>query len=218
MNAKAVSNSNKKRGKTGARSSASAPEPPATYNSIDVAGIRRKQIVEAVRKIVSRDGLAAATIANIATELGTSRGVVVYHFANKEEILQEVLAAAMSDADELALRFEKEGGNGTLTDLILQVTKLAIGGSDWWRIYFAFLSHAHVNEFYREALAWSDERYRTALSHKLANPSQAAIVLALMKGLAMQVSVTPSLPVQRVQAELQELMERWLANASASAL
>jgi len=119
-----------------------------TYNSIDVGSIRRKQIIAAVRQIIARDGLEAVTIANIATQLGTSRGVVVYHFNNKEAILHEVLSSAMKDADASALNFEAVTGSKTdYADLISQVAKLARGSNDWWRIYFAFLSRAHVNKY-----------------------------------------------------------------------
>jgi AcrR family transcriptional regulator len=180
------------------------------YNSIDVGSIRRKQIVDAVRRIIARDGLDAVTILNIATELGTSRGVVVYHFDNKEAILQEVVSSAMNDADASSLGFESDAAS-KLTDsqMIAQVATLATGSSDWWKIYFAFLSHAHVNEFYREVLAWSDDRYRKALAKRFGDENRASIVLALMKGLAMQASAS-DLDIKGISKELGALMQRWL--------
>lgn len=180
------------------------------YNSIDVGNIRRKQIVDAVRKIIARDGLDAVTILNIATELGTSRGVVVYHFDNKEAILREVVSSAMNDADISAFGLDA-GTTEKMSEaqLIAQVATLTKGSSDWWKIYFAFLSHAHVNNFYRDVLAWSDERYRKALARRLGDESRASIVLALMKGLAMQASAT-DLNIVGIVQELGVLMERWL--------
>lgn len=180
------------------------------YNNIDVGSIRRKQIIEAVRAIIARDGLEAVTIANIATELGTSRGVVVYHYQNKEAILHEVLMSAMNDADASALHFERRADDTeNFADTISEVAKLAKTSSDWWRIYFAFLSQVHVDKFYRDALAWSDKRYRTALAKKLGNEKRAVIVLALMKGISMQASVTPELQIEPIAEELRVLMECW---------
>jgi AcrR family transcriptional regulator len=175
-----------------------------------VGNIRRKQIVDAVRRIIAREGLDAVTILNIATELGTSRGVVVYHFDNKEAILREVVSSAMNDADELSIGLDS-GTVGKLTEaqLITQVATLAKGSSDWWKIYFAFLSQAHVNKFYRDVLAWSDERYRKALAKRLKDANRASIVLALMKGLAMQASAA-DLNVFGIAEELEVLMQRWL--------
>ena len=203
--------------KTSVSGKAKRSVPETIYNNIDVSSIRRKQIVSAVRTIIARDGLEAVTIANIATALGTSRGVVVYHFNNKEEILHEVLASAMKDADASALHFER-GANGTINfaDLVSDVAKLTKGSSDWWRIYFAYLSQSHVNEVYRDALAWSDDRYRTALAKKLGNDKRAIIVLCLMKGLAMQASVSPDLPIDAVAQEIRALMERWLPQPEAA--
>jgi len=187
------------------------------YRSVDVGSIRRKQIIGAVRQIIAREGIEAVTIANIATELGTSRGVVVYHFDNKEEILHEVLVSAMRDADRSALRI----GAVTLesndyASVITQVAKLARSTGDWWKIYFAYLAHAHVNPVYREALAWSDENYRNALAKTLGDTDRAAIMLALMKGLAMQMAVMPDLPIDRISGELQTFMDRWLANGAST--
>ena len=180
------------------------------YNSIDVGNIRRKQIVDGVRRIIARDGLDAVTILNIATELGTSRGVVVYHFDNKEAILQEVVSSAMNDADISAFGLDS-GTTGKLSEaqLIAQVATLAKGPGDWWKIYFAFLSQAHVNKFYRNVLAWSDDRYRKALAKRLGGQNRASIVLALMKGLAMQASAT-DLNFLGIAEELGVLMQRWL--------
>jgi AcrR family transcriptional regulator len=204
----------KKAMRTGAARSATAPV--QSYNSVDVGSIRRKQIVTAVRQIIARDGLEAVTIANIAAELGTSRGVVVYHFSNKEAILHEVLSSARLDADASALRVERgsPGDETGYADLVSQVAKLAKGSNDWWRIHFAFLSQAHVSKYYRNELAWSDQRYRDALKKKLGDDKRAAIVLGLMKGLAMQALVTPELPFDKILGELRILMARWLGDGA----
>lgn len=193
------------------RSTARRSAAEVRYNSIDVGSIRRKQIVDAVRQIIARDGLDAVTILNIATELGTSRGVVVYHFSNKEAILREVVSTAMNDADASAFSLEGAAtGEMTESQLIAQVATLATGSSDWWKIYFAFLSQAHVNKFYREVLAWSDDRYRKALAKRLGDENRASIVLALMKGLAMQASAS-TLNIDAIGKELKILMQRWLS-------
>jgi AcrR family transcriptional regulator len=183
-------------------------------NSIDVSGIRRRQIIGAVRQIIARDGIDAVTIANIATELGTSRGVVIYHFKNKDEILHEVLVSAMQDADRTALRIGLEKTRPEdKAALIIQVAKLAKGSGDWWKIYFAYLAHSHVNDVYREALDWSDANYRRALTRAVGSEERAMIFLALMKGLAMQVAVMKdAAAVDGLTTELNLLLDKWLVN------
>jgi AcrR family transcriptional regulator len=193
------------------QSTAQRNKPSAQRNgSIDVKGIRRKQITSAVRRIIAAQGLEAVTIANIAAELGTSRGVVVYHFENKEEILHEALTSAMKDAEAAAHRLE----DGTLrsvryADLVAQAAGLVKSSNDWWKIYYAFLSHSHVNPFYRRALAWSDTRYRNSLAKRLGSLERASVILAVMKGLAMQASVDAEFDIDGSIEELRSLLRQW---------
>jgi AcrR family transcriptional regulator len=68
--------------------------PPDTLRDL-----RRGQIVAAARKIIARDGIDALTIATLEASLTFSRGVITYHFANKEEIVHAVLASAVEEID-----------------------------------------------------------------------------------------------------------------------
>jgi AcrR family transcriptional regulator len=52
---------------------------------------RRDEIVEAVWRLVSRDGIAAATTRNIALEARCSNGVLSHYFADKGELLHAAL-------------------------------------------------------------------------------------------------------------------------------
>lgn len=52
---------------------------------------RREQIIKAVVDIVSREGLAAATVRRIAQELGISRGQIHHHFASAEVLRAEAI-------------------------------------------------------------------------------------------------------------------------------
>jgi AcrR family transcriptional regulator len=61
--------------------------------------LRRAQIVSAARTIVARDGIDALTIASLEASVSFSRGVITYHFANKDEIVKEVLASAVEEID-----------------------------------------------------------------------------------------------------------------------
>lgn len=48
---------------------------------------RRSQLAEALWTIAERDGLAAATVRQVAAEAGVSVGMVQHYFASKEEML-----------------------------------------------------------------------------------------------------------------------------------
>ncbi|MGH3452348.1 MAG: TetR/AcrR family transcriptional regulator [Haloechinothrix sp.] len=174
--------------------------PPAKAPT-GIEKIRRLQVVQAVRRIIVRDGLRAATIANIAREARVSPGVVTYHFENKEAVLREVLRAAMRDA--------KQQEPMSIADLTLRVSELSGAGSDWWTIHFAFLAEARSNTAYRRSLAWSDQRYREALGTPAGSEARGAVILALMQGLAMQLAVEPNLQLSEVAAEIRDLLSHW---------
>jgi TetR/AcrR family fatty acid metabolism transcriptional regulator len=61
--------------------------------------LRRSQIVAAAREIVAGDGLPALTIGALEKRLGFSRGVISYHFRDKDEIVDAVLASALAEID-----------------------------------------------------------------------------------------------------------------------
>ncbi|MFD6517711.1 TetR/AcrR family transcriptional regulator [Rhodococcus sp. NPDC060176] len=52
---------------------------------------RREEVLDAVWRVIQRDGLGAATIRAIATEAGASTAVVTYYFKNKDDVLKSAL-------------------------------------------------------------------------------------------------------------------------------
>ncbi len=52
---------------------------------------RRRQIVDCTVAVVARDGFAAASLAAIAREAGISKPAVLYHFADKDELMTAVV-------------------------------------------------------------------------------------------------------------------------------
>lgn len=61
---------------------------------------RRAQIVAAATEVVAEAGYAKATYARIAKRAGlSSTGLISYHFAGKDELLEQVLYAAALRAD-----------------------------------------------------------------------------------------------------------------------
>src|ERR1044071_4691248 len=54
---------------------------------VDIAGIRRQQIVEAAVAILAEQGLENLSLSEIETRAGMSRGQLTYYFPAKEDIL-----------------------------------------------------------------------------------------------------------------------------------
>ncbi len=75
-----------------------------------VRDLRRGQIVTAARRLVAEQGLEALTIGALEERVSFTRGVITYHFANKDEIVQAVFASAIEEIDA-AVRRAVEGGS-----------------------------------------------------------------------------------------------------------
>ncbi|HEY7075876.1 MAG TPA: TetR family transcriptional regulator, partial [Solirubrobacteraceae bacterium] len=55
---------------------------------------RREELLEAVWRVIARDGLERATIRSLAAETGWSSGVLAHYFADKDDILGSALRLA----------------------------------------------------------------------------------------------------------------------------
>jgi AcrR family transcriptional regulator len=81
---------------------------------------RREELIEAVWRVVARDGLEGATIRGMARETGWSSGVLAHYFADKDDILASALRLAYS---RIAARWERKlaglSGIAALYELVL---------------------------------------------------------------------------------------------------
>ena len=57
---------------------------------------RRAQIVGCAADVIARAGYAQATMAEIARHAGVAKSVISYHFADKNELLQELIRTAVA--------------------------------------------------------------------------------------------------------------------------
>jgi AcrR family transcriptional regulator len=56
-----------------------------------IEGVRRAQIVQCAADVIAESGYARATMAEIAKRAGIAKSVISYHFADKNELMQEVI-------------------------------------------------------------------------------------------------------------------------------
>ena len=59
---------------------------------------RRTQIILAAIEVIAEIGYAQASIRKIADRVGVAMSVVLYHFANKDELVREIVNHAWADA------------------------------------------------------------------------------------------------------------------------
>jgi AcrR family transcriptional regulator len=71
---------------------------------VDVRGIRRKQILDATKRLVVEKGWTEISILDICHEAGVSSGVVTYHFQNKDEIMFTLLEELLGQIEAHSFR------------------------------------------------------------------------------------------------------------------
>jgi AcrR family transcriptional regulator len=61
---------------------------------------RRRDILLAAARVFARDGYVDATLDDVATQMGVTKGVIYYYFPSKEAIFTEIRATAIREAIE----------------------------------------------------------------------------------------------------------------------
>lgn len=76
--------------------SASPARDPRPRTFIEQA--RRRQMIECAAQEIAENGYGAASLVAIARRAGVSRGVISYHFANRDDLFDAVVATFYADA------------------------------------------------------------------------------------------------------------------------
>jgi TetR/AcrR family transcriptional regulator, transcriptional repressor of bet genes len=196
---------------------------PRTSNTAE----RRGQIVDALCRVMAREGYASATVQAIARECGLAPGLVHYHFRDKREILGELVKVMANYGRQ---RFERRAQNAltSLERLKAYVDSRLAYGPDanpdavaaWVMIGCEAVRDSDVRELYAEVAAQEIATLRTLLRARLREMGKriqrldhlTAAVLAYMEGVFMLASTVRSLVPQGFAAAMaMEWIERYIA-------
>src|SRR5439155_4899448 len=134
---------------------------------IDIASIRREQIVEAAVAVIAEQGLQNLSLSQIEKKAGMSRGQLTYYFPTKEDILLAVFDRLIRMMHE---RHQAGAGSGPclpaeagwermrflLRKLLLEPPEFPEFGS----LQYTFLSQIGHREDFRQRLANLYEEWR----------------------------------------------------------
>ena len=70
-------------------------EPVGQKKPTFIEEARRRQIVETGIQTIASQGFSHASLAEIARKAGISKGVISYHFAGKEALVDEILRSLL---------------------------------------------------------------------------------------------------------------------------
>jgi AcrR family transcriptional regulator len=163
--------------------------------------LRRGQIVAVARKIVAEEGLEALTIGSLEARLAFSRGVITYHFQNKDDIVHAVLESAIEEinATSLAQLMPATSGVERVRATLRSYVRGFIERVEATRILLSFWGRISADKRARKANATLYAGYRKAAAHMLEAGRAsgefapdldidgfAAVLVGVVVGIAMQ--------------------------------
>ena len=79
------------------------------------------RIIEAARRVISKNGIAGSTMRGIAEEAGLSTGAIYHYYSSKEQVLYDVMDESLSESSRIAE--ESRRGEATKEELIDEIYK-----------------------------------------------------------------------------------------------
>ncbi|MFD8718935.1 TetR/AcrR family transcriptional regulator [Streptomyces sp. NPDC059629] len=184
---------------------------------------RREELLRAAIEQIEARGVAAVRIADVASALGVSNALVLYHFSTKEKLVAAAFARAAED-DLTHLR--KLLGRRTSASRRLRAAVrwyAPTGQAKGWRLWIEGWAVALREPALRDVARGLDQQWKAAIAEVIAegvaagefrcpDPTAAALRLtALLDGLAVQLTSYPgSVPRSRAQEWVDEALAREL--------
>lgn len=177
---------------------------------IDVASIRREQIVEAAVAVITEQGLQNLSLSEIEAKAGMSRGQLTYYFPTKEAILLAVfdhlvLLMYQRIGEPAAAGGQEPNAWGWVQHLFEKLLTQPPVSPEFGCLQYTFLSQIGHRDDYRQRLARLYEEWRSNMALGFANDlmqrrtarsfsprAMATLVQALLHGLAMQRAADPN--------------------------
>ena len=180
---------------------------------IDIASVRRTQIVEAAVSVITEQGLQNLSLSEIEKKAGMSRGQLTYYFRTKEEILLAVFDHLVT---LIHLRIgtpqgkpcdheDVQGAWPWIEHLLKALLAHPPVSPEFSCLQYTFLSQIAHREDFRERLAKLYEMWRSGMAMGLAQDAMrdpkaravpprtmASLVQALLHGLTMQLAADPN--------------------------
>jgi AcrR family transcriptional regulator len=182
------------------------------HRRLDVAAVRKEQIIDAAVQIIAAQGLPHLSLSKIEDRTGMKRGQLTYYFPTKEHILLAVfdrlLAEMMRKMHELESMEETHGLRPIAESIREMLQKVLLGpdfGRDLRALEYTFLAETTFREEYRTKLASEYETWRRGMTvhyqisakpgHRLAKQTDpriiASFLMALVHGWNMQLAADP---------------------------
>lgn len=126
--------------------------PRTSHQFEDIRKEKRHLILESALIVFAKKGYHSASIANIASEAGISKGLIYNYFKSKEDILKETLIGGFEHIFQ-HYRFEPENFTAEQFGELIELTfDLLEKDHSHWKLYFSVLMQTDVMEIIQEDL------------------------------------------------------------------
>ncbi|WP_206306184.1 TetR/AcrR family transcriptional regulator [Streptomyces humi] len=184
---------------------------------------RREELLRAAIEQIEARGVAAVRIADVASALGVSNALVLYHFSTKEKLVAAAFTYA-AEGDLAHLRKLLGRRTSALRRLRAAVRWYApTGQAKGWRLWIEGWAVALREPALRDVTKELDQQWKAAIAEvvtegvaagefRCPDPAAAALRLtALLDGLAVQLTSYPgAVPRARAQQWVDEALAREL--------
>lgn len=169
----------------------------------------RDAILDAAEVVVARSGAAHLTLDAVASEAGVSKGGLLYHFPNKEALVQGMLERVLGRVEADKARLVAKYRDGDMPGLIAHIRAGFLDRPEQRKIAAALLAAgANDPRLLEPVRAWHARNF-AALARTRTNPSRAAVIMLAIDGLwlneLLQVSPLTASDRRKLQAELESL-------------
>jgi AcrR family transcriptional regulator len=180
---------------------------------------RREELVTAARRVIGRDGFAAATVGTITREAGASLGLLNYHFGSKDEVVAEAFAAAaredLGELEAISRRFEDPAER-----LAAYLDQSEWEDAESWRLWVDAWGESVHSPLVRDTLGRFDIGWRAVLAEVIVDgvrqgcwecvdpQDTAARLVAVLDGIGLHTTVHgEDVPPERATAWARRLAE-----------
>jgi len=135
-------------------------------------------ILSAAAHVLSQHGYAGTTISRVAEAAGVSRGLLHYHFKNKEEMLAKVLQVNMEKNVEMAdtVLSHCASAEDFTDNLISAIQSLVMSNPGYLNLFLEGLVTARYSNVVRHALGDLYESFRESLKRSFHEMERAGII------------------------------------------
>jgi AcrR family transcriptional regulator len=188
--------------------------------------LRRRQVAEAVERLIAEHGFDGVTMAKAAAEAGVSVGLVQHYFASKDDLLryaythvtERAMARALQRAKELDAH--RSSIRRALHESLAERLPLDDARRAEWRVSFAFTARAVDRPDLAAVRNHTEAAIREQLAQAITNGKEcgevptdtdaapaAAGLLALVEGLGLHTYLDPAVPAPVALSELDRALK-----------